>query len=556
MAIKSSSQVSLTDLTDAYSVILTSESFTFVGNTSGAPSGLSCTTQVVAFCGSTPCTKVTIGTVTCPTGISATISNNGSTSPTITFKTTATVSTACEATIPVTVDDVTINKKFSFAVAKTGATGSTGKGVSAIKTQYYLSTSKTSQTGGSWTDTCPALTKGTYIWTRDYITWSNNTTSTTTPVLDNALNGLSEDVSNKVTKGTVSSEISQEDGIITITGDRLIIESTNFNLDENGKVECSDISITGGIINVTSTDSTAKIIVKNIQGAQEITTNLYGNIINMTSGLGGTLRLYACDANEVVTTDMITGYFKQELFNITPRYITFTRSTSDVGGLKAGFDGIWSGSPIVVKYGIDSLDEPVKIGANDSGGYIECDGTITASGTITGGSVKTAAGVDLDAVNTALSGKAASNHNHDSRYYTETEVNNLLAQKAASSHTHAAANINNLGTRYYQFTTKTVASGKWTNVLSVTIPPGTYFATAHTSISNTPGYRMLLYFGTNSGASNMGTERMSDDNGNRAVCNVHGALVVTANTTLYVRCYHTAGSNQTVYCGYDIVRIK
>ena len=120
MAIKASSQVSLLDITDAYSVTLTSETFTFVGNTTGAPSGLSCTTQAVAYCGSTKCSKVTIGTVSCPTGISATISNNNTESPTITFKTTATITAACEAIIPVTVDGITINKKFSFSVAKKG----------------------------------------------------------------------------------------------------------------------------------------------------------------------------------------------------------------------------------------------------------------------------------------------------------------------------------------------------------------------------------------------------------------------------------------------------
>lgn len=32
---------------------------------------------------------------------------------------------------------------------------------------------------------------------------------------------------------------------------------------------------------------------------------------------------------------------------------------------------------------------------------------------------------------------AQSNHNHDSRYYTETEVNNLLSGKAAATHTHS-----------------------------------------------------------------------------------------------------------------------
>lgn len=126
MAAKAKAQITLFDITDAYSVVLTSEAFTFIGNTSGAPTGLSCATQAVAYCGSKQCSKVTIGTITCPTGVSATISNNGSSAPTITFKTTATITAACEATIPVTVDGVTINKKFSFAVAKTGATGATG----------------------------------------------------------------------------------------------------------------------------------------------------------------------------------------------------------------------------------------------------------------------------------------------------------------------------------------------------------------------------------------------------------------------------------------------
>lgn len=138
MAVKAICQISLTDITDAYSVILTSEAYTFMGNTSGAPSGLSCTTQVVVFCGSDSCSEVNIGTITCPAGISATISSNGTISPTITFETTATITTACEATIPVSVDGVTINKKFSFSVARQGQAGATGaNGENAIRLKIY-----------------------------------------------------------------------------------------------------------------------------------------------------------------------------------------------------------------------------------------------------------------------------------------------------------------------------------------------------------------------------------------------------------------------------------
>lgn len=73
-----------------------------------------------------------------------------------------------------------------------GNTGATGKGVKSIVPQYYLSTSKTSQTGGSWSATQPAWQPTHYLWTRSYITWSDNTTSTTTPILAQALNDANE----------------------------------------------------------------------------------------------------------------------------------------------------------------------------------------------------------------------------------------------------------------------------------------------------------------------------------------------------------------------------
>lgn len=128
MAVKSADQITIIDVTDAYSVILTSEAYTFVGTTDGAVSGNTCSTQAVAFCGSAQCTSVSVSVddIVCPTGISASVTNNGTKNPTITFTTTATISAACEATIPVSVDGITVNKKFSFAVAKTGATGAAG----------------------------------------------------------------------------------------------------------------------------------------------------------------------------------------------------------------------------------------------------------------------------------------------------------------------------------------------------------------------------------------------------------------------------------------------
>lgn len=146
MAVKSADQVTIIDVTDAYSVMLTSEAYTFVGGTGGVSSGQSCNTEAVAFCGTNQCASLTVtaADITCPTGISATVENSGTSRVKITFKTTATISTACEATIPVVVDGITMNKKFSFAVAKTGATGATGKGIKGTPVSEYVgSTSNT-----------------------------------------------------------------------------------------------------------------------------------------------------------------------------------------------------------------------------------------------------------------------------------------------------------------------------------------------------------------------------------------------------------------------------
>lgn len=191
MAIKATGQVTIIDVTDAYSVILTSEAYTFVGNTSGAPAGLKCATQAVAYCGSNQCSVVNVEqkAITCPTGISVAVENSGTASPTITFTTTATVTTACEAVIPVVVDGITVNKKFSFAVAKTGQTGQTGAtgvGVKSIVNYFLASTANTNVTAATegWTTTMQTTdTSKKYLWSYQLITYTNNTTAKTTPTI-------------------------------------------------------------------------------------------------------------------------------------------------------------------------------------------------------------------------------------------------------------------------------------------------------------------------------------------------------------------------------------
>ena len=190
MAIKSADQITIVDVTDAYSVILTSEAYTFVGGTSGVLSGNSCTTQAVAFCGSNQCTSVIVvaDDIVCPTGISASVSNSGTANPTITFTTTATISSACEATIPVKVDGITVNKKFSFAVAIAGTNGSSVS-VSSTSVTYQVGDSGTTKPTGTWSPTVPTVSEGQFLWTKTVVTYSDGKSTTSYSVSYNGTNG-------------------------------------------------------------------------------------------------------------------------------------------------------------------------------------------------------------------------------------------------------------------------------------------------------------------------------------------------------------------------------
>lgn len=110
-----------------------------------------------------------------------------------------------------------------------GDTGATGKGVSAITPQYYLSTSNTTQSGGSWSNTRPSWVAGRYYWTRDYIQWTDGSVTASTPQLATDLNNLYsslQTVTNTVSsqgtqlstvQGQISSKVWQQDITTAVT---------------------------------------------------------------------------------------------------------------------------------------------------------------------------------------------------------------------------------------------------------------------------------------------------------------------------------------------------
>lgn len=85
-------------------------------------------------------------------------------------------------------DGYTPQKGVDYFDGKDGEKGEDGTGVTSIITQYYLSSSNTNQTGGSWKNTQDTWVSGKYFWTREQITWSDGSVTETTPILADGLN--------------------------------------------------------------------------------------------------------------------------------------------------------------------------------------------------------------------------------------------------------------------------------------------------------------------------------------------------------------------------------
>lgn len=140
----------------------------------------------------------------------------------------------------------------SQPVCITGAKGSSGDdgvGVSSITTQFYLSTSKTAQTGGAWVASMPTWSTGKYLWTRSKIVYTNGTTSYTSPVCDSSWEAVDEldqklnmeEVFNRLTKNGELQGIFMEDGQLYVNAKyiKALEELFAKNITMTGKFECT-----------------------------------------------------------------------------------------------------------------------------------------------------------------------------------------------------------------------------------------------------------------------------------------------------------------------------
>lgn len=245
---------------DAYTIILSNESNTFAGSTTGAIAGS--TTCVITALKGTTLVAATIGTISgLPTGMTAPITNNGTTTATFTpTVTTAMITKAGVLTIPITVDGKLFTKYFSYSLALTGAKGDTGVSVEEVITQYSKGTLTTTAPTTGWDSSMPPYQEGYYLWIRTRIKYSNSSNYVySTPVCDQSWKSnaevytqykqLKDKFSWIVQDGTNASNMVLTKEMYSLVTTNVLIEAKKIEL--NGSID-----INNGVFKVATNGNT------------------------------------------------------------------------------------------------------------------------------------------------------------------------------------------------------------------------------------------------------------------------------------------------------------
>ena len=154
---------------------------------------------------------------------------------------------------------------------KDGTDGKDGLGIEKLETQYYLSTSNTTCSGGSWKNTHDKWTANHDIWTRTKITWSDNSVTYSEPILAEGLNTANENA-NSANEGTkvVTTKMSEvEKTVESVT--TTVTETTERLNNDYSTTEQTQSMIKSESDNITSS------VNKTIDNIQVGGTNLIPN---------------------------------------------------------------------------------------------------------------------------------------------------------------------------------------------------------------------------------------------------------------------------------------
>lgn len=198
--------------------------------------------------------------------------------------------------------------------------------------------------------------EATYLLENDY-----TDTFATNVRLNSTIEQTAEQISSKVSKNDLISEINQSAEQITITGNRFVVNSTNFKLTADGTMTCKNATLSGDfktyVGNILATEINRQnmhfydylnsgIRVGSLSSVSRASSGVKG--IELYTYLGGQVALGYADSVETANTIHNIMYFDTNNLNSTPWIINAASGTmfphNSYGGVKVenGFITSWS----------------------------------------------------------------------------------------------------------------------------------------------------------------------------------------------------------------------
>lgn len=239
-----------------------------------------------------------------------------------------------------------------------GVHGDTGKGISSITNQYYLSTSNTTQTGGSWSSIVPPYVEDCYYWTKSHIVWTDNTETDTTAVLDN---GLTDANANAIDARKVATNYLAVDNTGIMVADMKDGEQTPSGIltGKNVFIDSESVQIRNGQNTLSSFGNNTVILGQlgkprlelsstSISGISEVGVKNF-NIISGSSEKEKTITKNGTFENTSSETDKFSGSF-----TISDEFYYFHNIVATVN-----FNYTWDGQVYTTSLTLN-IDDPVE----------------------------------------------------------------------------------------------------------------------------------------------------------------------------------------------------
>lgn len=166
------------------------------------------------------------------------------------------------------------------AQGESGKDGTDGVSVTATTIEYYLSTSDTELSGGTWSDAAPEITDGTYLWSRTKITYSSGDVAYTGAYCISK--AMTESAKPLITETrTAVTELSQEVDKFKLDVAETYTEKSEFNTfrqSTEANIEVNSESITQQYAEIKSVEETVKGIDGQVKDVTAKVTETAGYI--------------------------------------------------------------------------------------------------------------------------------------------------------------------------------------------------------------------------------------------------------------------------------------